>query len=123
MVADLPPVAVPADGKLTGTQVSYIIDSLREIIRVINGRITFGDGQHSSQSGNIDGQIKEVVFTQANHDYEVPHGLGRVPIGIILLNVNADSAVVRGNSEGSWSPTRLFVRCDTAGATARFVVV
>lgn len=123
MVADLPPVAIASDGKLTDTQVSYIFDKLRVLIQAVNGRLTFGDGQQSSQSGNIDGHTKEVVFTNANTDYEVPHGLGRVPIGIIVLDVNADGAVVRGGSRGSWSPERIFVRCNVAGATALFVIV
>lgn len=123
MLADLPPIDLPSDGRLSDVQVAYITDSIRNIIRTINGRLTFGDGLHSSQSGNIDGQVKEVVFANANTDYEVPHGLGRVPIGIIVLDVNADGAVVRGGSRGSWSPTRMFVRCNTAGVTALFVVV
>jgi hypothetical protein len=122
MLPDLPPV-VPSEGRLTDTQVAYLTDSIRNLIRAVNGRLTFGDGSNSSQSGNVDGQMKEVTFTNANTDYEVPHGLERVPIGIITLDVNADGAVVRGGSRGSWSPTRLFVRCNVAGTTALFVVV
>lgn len=123
MLPDMPPVAIPSDGKLSGTQVAYIFDSLRGLLRAVNGRLTFGDGRHSSQSGNIDGQIKEVVFTQADFDYEVPHGLGRTPIGIITLDTNADDAVLRGGSRGSWSATRIFVRCNVAGTTGLFVIV
>jgi hypothetical protein len=122
MISDLPPI-VPSEGRLTDLQVAYLVDSLRNIIRTVNGLLSFGNGSNSSQSGNIDGQTKEVTFVTANADYEVPHGLGRVPIGIIVLNVNVDGAVVRGGSVGSWSDTRLFVRCNQAGATALFVVV
>ncbi len=122
MIADLPAVA-SEDGKLTATQVSFLSDAVKRTISTINGKLTFGDGTHSSQSGNIDGQWKEVTFTSANTDYEVPHGLGRLPVGVIVLDVNVDGAVVRGGSRGSWSPTRMFVRCNQAGATALFVVV
>lgn len=122
MIPDLPPV-VSSGGQLTDTQIAYLTDSIRNLIRTLNGRVTFGDGSNSSQSGNIDGHTKEVTFTNADTDYEVPHGLGRVPVGIVVLDVNADGAVVRGGSRGSWSPTRLFVRCNVAGATALFVVV
>lgn len=122
MLADLPPVE-SVDGKLTATQVSYLTSGLRGVIAAINGKMSFGDGSQSSQSGNIDGQTKEVTFTNANTDYEVPHGLGRVPIGIITLDVNVDGAVVRGGSRGSWNSERLFVRCSQAGTTALFVVV
>lgn len=122
MIPDLPAVA-SEDGKLTATQVAFLTDAIKRIIATINGQITFGDGVNSSQSGNIDGQWKEVTFTNANTDYEVPHGLGRLPVGVIVLDVNIDGAVVRGGSRGSWSPTRLFVRCNQAGTTAIFVVV
>lgn len=123
MLGDIPSVTVAEDGRLTGVQVTYIFDALRNIIRAFNGRISLGDGSHSSQSGNIDGQTKEVVFAAANTDYEVPHGLGRVPIGIVPLDVNQDGAVMRGNNRGSWSPTHLFVRCNVAGTTGLFLVV
>lgn len=123
MLPDLPPV-VPSEGKLTDTQVAYITDAIRNLLRAVNGKLSFGgDGSNSSQAGNIDGQVKEVTFTSANTDYEVPHALERVPIGIVTLDVTADGAVVRGGSRGSWNDRRLFVRCDVAGTTALFVVV
>lgn len=122
MLPDLPPIQ-SVDGKLTDLQVTSIVEGQRALVRAVNGKLSLGDGTNSSQSGNIDGHTKEVTFTSANTDYEVPHGLGRVPIGIVVLDVNADGAVVRGGSRGSWSPTRLFVRCNVAGTTALFVVV
>jgi hypothetical protein len=122
MLPDLPPVQ-SVDGRLTDTQVAYITDSIRNVIRAINGRLRIGDGSNSSQAGNFDGHTKEVTFTNANTDYEVPHDLGRVPVGILVLDVNADGAVVRGGSRGSWSSTRLFVRCNVAGTTALFIVL
>lgn len=122
MLADMPPV-VSTDGKLSDVQVGFITDSIRNIIRALNGKLSLGDGSQSSQSGNLDGQTKEVTFTSANTDYEVPHGLGRVPIGILPLQVNQDGAVVRGSSFGSWTPERLYVRCNVAGTTGLFLVV
>lgn len=123
MLPDLPPVKPESGGNLTDTQIGYITDSIRNLIRAVNGKLRLGDGTNSSQSGNIDGQIKEITFTNANTDYEVPHGLERVPIGIVLLDANRDGAVVRGGSRGSWSTDRLFVRCNVAATTALFIVV
>jgi hypothetical protein len=121
-LADMPPVTL-SEGKLTDQQAAYITDSIRGLIRAFNGRITFGDGSNSSWSGNIDGHTKEVYFPVANTDVEVPHGLSRVPVGIIVLDVNVDGAVVRGNIRGDWNATRLFLRCSQAGTTALLVVV
>lgn len=122
MLPDLPPV-VSTDGKMTDTQVAYIVDAIRNLLRTINGKLRLGDGTHSSQPGNLDGHTKEVTFVTANADYEVPHDLGRVPIGLMVLDVNQDGAVVRGGSRGSWNPTRIFVRCNVANTTALFIVV
>jgi len=121
-VGDMPPITL-SEGKLTDTQAAYITDTVRGLVRAYNGGISFGDGSNSSQSGNIDGQTKEVFFPDANTDVEVPHGLGRPPIGIIVLDVNVDGAVVRGSQRGDWNATRLFLRCSQAGTTALMVVV
>lgn len=121
-IPDMPPITL-SEGKLTDQQAAYITDSLRTVIRTINGGISFGDGSNSSLSGNIDGQTKEVFFVDANTDVEIPHGLGRVPIGVIVLDVNVDGAVVRGNQRGDWNANRLFLRCSQAGTTALLVVV
>lgn len=121
-VPDMPPITLD-DGKLTNQSAAYITDSIRGLIRAYNGSISFGDGSASSHSGNIDGHTKEVFFVAANTDIEVPHGLGRVPIGIIVLDVNVDGAVVRGNQRGDWNATRLFIRCSQSGTTALIVVV
>lgn len=122
MLADLPPVQ-STEGKLTDIQVGFITEGIRTALRAINGKLSFGNGVNSTQAGNIDGQTKELTFLTANFDYEVPHGLGRVPIGILPLDVNQDGAVMRGGSRGSWSSERLFVRCNVAGTTGLFVVV
>ena len=122
MVADMPPITL-SEGKLTDQQAAYITDAIRALIRQFNGRISLGDGSNSSLSGNIDGQTREFYFVLANTDYEVPHGLGRPPIGIIPLDVNVDGAVVRGNQRGDWNASRLFLRCSQAGTTALFVIV
>ena len=121
-VADMPPITL-SEGKLTDQQAAYITDSVRSLIRAFNGGISFGDGSASSHSGNIDGHTKEVYFPLANTDVEVPHGLGRVPIGMIVLDTNTDGAVVRGAQRGDWNATRLFLRCSIAGTTVLLVVV
>jgi len=122
MIPDMPPITL-SEGKLTDQQAAYLTDTVRTLIRGFNGGVSFGDGVNSTQSGNIDGQTKEHYFAAANTDYEIPHGLGRVPIGIIVLDVNVDGAVVRGNQRGDWNATRLFLRCSQAACTALFVIV
>ena len=130
-VPNLQPITLGAEG-LTVQQLNAITAAIQDLTRAVNGHITFGDSTQSSWSGNIDGHTKSVYFAAAFTDYEVPHGLGRKPVGIIVLSVDTDDpggvgpallGAVRASNEGSWTPTRLFVRCNYAGITARFVVV
>lgn len=122
MLAELPAI-ISRDGKLTQAQVEDIVTRLQAIIQAYNGHISIGDGSNSSQSGNLDGHTKIVSFLNADQDYEVPHGLARKPIGILLLYADQDDAVVRPSNDGSWTVERIFVRCNVAGTTARFIVV
>ena len=121
-IADMPPITL-SEGKLTDQQAAYITDAIRALIRRFNGYISFGDGSNSSWLGNIDGETKEFYFALANTDYEVPHRLGRPPIGIIQIDVNVDGAVVRGSQRGDWNGSRMFLRCSQAGTTALIGVV
>lgn len=123
MMSDIPPFVSPG-GKLSEAQVAGLSDILRGVISKINGKLSMvGDGTNGSQSGNIDGQIKEFTFALANTDYVIPHDLERVPVGIVVLDVNQDGAVVRGTNRGSWGMTSFQLRCSVAGTTALFVLV
>lgn len=122
MLGDVPAFTL-TDGKLTEQQAGWLSDAVRGIIRWANGQVGLGDGTANTQSGNIDGQWKEFYFKSANTAYEVPHGLERVPVGIITLDVNVDGAVIHGETRGDWSTTRMFLSCNQAGTTGLFIVV
>lgn len=123
MIPDIPPIK-PESGKLTEQQVQYILDAIRGLRTAVNGNLRLGNGANSTQAGNLFGHTKVVFFKSADTNYEVPYDLGgEVAIGILQLYVDTDDAVVRAADEGSWTPSRMFVRCNVAGTTARFVVV
>lgn len=121
-IKDFPPITL-VEGKLTEIQAQQLSDAVRALIASVNGHLSLGDGSQSSWSGNLDGQTKEHTFPAANTAYEVPHGLGRVPIGVVQLDVNQNGAVVRGENRGSWGLDSLFLSCSVAGTTALFIVV
>lgn len=121
-LGDIPPITL-TEGKLTEQQAEYLSSAVRGLIRWANGQVEFGDGTAETQSGNINGQWKEHYFTDADTTYEVPHGLERVPVGILVIDVNKDGAVVRGDNRGSWNENRLYLRCSVAETTALFVVI
>lgn len=114
-ISDLPQGAEPS-----GDNWTLLWDKVRELIRLVSGRISFGNGKHRTVAGNIDGETQSVYFPTAGVDTEIIHGLGRVPIGIIVLNVDIDGAVVRCSS---LNDTVAVLRCSASLATALVIIV
>lgn len=121
-LADIPPI-VQKDGKLDEQQINNLNEALKLLIARFNGGVTFGNAESESWSGHIDGQWKVYYFALANTAYELPHGLGRIPIGMITVDVDQNGAVIHGETRGDWSDQRMFVSCNVAGTTALFVVI
>ncbi len=58
------------------------------IVQRMNGLLSVGTGVHGAWTGNLDGQwIRRVVFDGVS-EVVIPHGLGRVPVGMIPVIVN-----------------------------------
>lgn len=122
MIADVPPLTVK-DGKIDEQQINNLNIALKQLVRAINGALTFGDASSEAQTGNIDGQWKTFFFAAANTAYEMPHGLGRIPIGILQCDVDQNGAVVRGINRGDWNDQRMYLSCSQANTTALVVVI
>jgi hypothetical protein len=112
------PLQLPiVEGKLTPAAVATLVSQMEAITNAVNGGISFGDGRQSTQLGNIDGQTVEFVTPSvADTEFEVPHGLGRVPIGRIVLAQNGDG-FLKDSNRGGWNKHHLFFKCSEAGVT------
>lgn len=111
------------DGKITARAAVQFSSDQRDIIRKLNGRISFGNGEQSSQSGNIDGQWIEIVFPATpDEEVTVPHGLGRLPCGYIVM-LKDRAADVYVSRFGSWGKDTMYLKCNVASATISLVVV
>ncbi len=104
------------EGKITAAALEYVVAKIASIITEGNGLISFGTGEQSTQTGNIDGQWIEYTFTAANISYEIPHGLNRVPAGYLVFR-STKAAIVYDADTGQWSDNSLFLKCDTATTT------
>jgi hypothetical protein len=120
-MGDIPPIAL-SQGKLSETTAAYLSGSLRTIIAKFNGGISLGNGQSGYRAGNLDAQYID-VFTPSTPDqeFEVPHGLGRKPIGYDVVRRDK-AAIVYDSSGGSWGNDVLYLKCDTASTTIRLRV-
>lgn len=92
------------------------------IIRKINGAISWGNGDHATQTGNIQGQWIEVVTPSADVEFVVDHGLGRVPAGVVKMRANKACQIYDSNI-GGWNDRKIYLKCDVDTATIRVALV
>jgi hypothetical protein len=117
-MGDIPPIAL-ADGKMSGPTAAYLTSALRTIIAKFNGAISLGNGSSGYRAGNLDAQYID-VFTPsvADTEFDIPHGLGRKPIGYDV--VRRDKAcIVYDSSGGSWGTTTMYLKCNATSATIK----
>ena len=121
MIPEPQDILTDSEGKLTESSVAALSAFMKTVTQAINGRLSFGDGRQSAQTGNFDGQFIEWTFVVANQEYEIPHGLGRVPQGIIVTMMNGGGNIFASN-RGGWGTDRLFLKSNNAPRTARLIV-
>lgn len=110
------------DGKLTSPMLAALNAWMLAVSRKLAGFLSFGTGADSTQSGNLDGQWRHVT-TPATPDTEfsVPHGLGRVPVD--FFQAGGDKAArLYDSRRGSWDRNTIFLKCDVASASVRFLL-
>ena len=122
MLGDVPDLVI-RDGKVTEEVALVLSTRLRDLVRKVNRRISFGDGVDGYRAGNLDAQYVDVATTPgvADTEFTVVHGLQRVPVGYIV--VRKDKACdVYDSSIGSWTDSLMFLKCTVATATVKLIV-
>lgn len=92
-------------------QPRYITRFLTQVAEAMNNNLSFVD--------NFNASTVAVPFSTANTDTAVLHGLGRVPVGYIVIGQNAAMSVYDGASANTTS--LLYLRSSAVG-TARLLV-
>lgn len=115
------PVIKTKDGKISDADLVLLASAVQELLTRFNGRVGHGSGQHG-HSGNLDEQFLEYVAPGvANTAFEIPHGLGRIPIGAEVASIDREG-VLYADDEGSWTPQRIRLKCSAADARIRIRV-
>jgi hypothetical protein len=111
------------DLKLTNpNDVKTLNDWIQEIQKTINGGLRLGDGTNGTRAGNFSGQLIEFVSPAvANTEMEFLHGLGRVPIGWVVLYQDLAGSLYASIPE-SWSNKLLYLKSSVASCTYRIWV-
>lgn len=95
----------------------------QEIVRKINGAITFGNGDHATQTGNIKGQWIELITPSTpGQEFSVPHDAGKVPAGVMKLRSDKAAHVYDSNI-GGWTDTIIYLKCDVSSVTIRIALI
>lgn len=91
----------------------------QQAIRIINGRIAFGDGTNQE---NIDGQwVTYVSNAVANTDDTITHNLGRIPVGYLVMTKSKAGDVYTGTI--AWTATQMTLKCSVASVTAKLFIL
>ena len=84
----------------------------REIAQKINGYISLGRGVNTERAGNINAQYLRYTFSgKANEELTVWHGLGRVPVGYLAVEMD-QAGTVYSSRRGSWTSTVMYLKSD-----------
>lgn len=115
-------VLLDKEGKITPAVATYLTNILFSIVNALNGKLTLGDGAQSSKAGNIDAQwITVLTPAVADTEFAVDHGLGRLAVGAVIFTSDK-AATIYVSSTGSWTSSRLYLKCNVASATLRLLV-
>lgn len=110
------PIRLGEDGQINIETIVSINQTLSSIVRHINGGLSVGTAQARSRAGNFRNQW--IVFTSPStpdEEFELPHGLGRTPIGFTTWFID-DGGVVYVSNYGSWNRERILLKCSVASA-------
>lgn len=91
---------------------AFVID----LVTQFNGKIDFVENIRASG-------IHEVVFIDSADIVSVPHNLGRVPDGFIVINLSAPITVYKpAGAAYGWTDTTIYLQA-SAGATASIYII
>jgi hypothetical protein len=121
MLGDLVPIVLH-QGKLSESAVGLISDTLRGIIKKLNGEVSLGSGTTGRRAGNLSAQyIDHITPSVVDTEFVLPHGLGRTPVGYAVVRRDR-AGTVYDSSIGSWNDTLLYLKADVASMTIKLLV-
>ena len=108
-VGSLPNLNKDDDGSLSPTVLTGLYLAVQNVMNRFNGLISLGTGAHGTRAGNLDCEyIHWHTPVTADVEFEVPHELGRIPIGYDV--VSRDKPVIIYDSRKQfWTQNRIYL--------------
>lgn len=123
MVGSPPDFQVDQEGNLAASLVSQLNVQSQGLVRKLNGHLSFGNGQPSSNAGNFDAVwIDFLTPSVADTQFAVYHPLGRLPAGVGVWRQDA-AAILYDLNIGGWNVEKIYFGCDVGSITFRILLV
>lgn len=98
---------------------TYFFQQWAQIARVVNGGISFGS---PSAPDNITGSwFTGTTPTGAGTEFTVPHTLGRIPTGWIMVSLDQPAVVYKGVTP--WNSKTISLKCNIASINVILLVI
>jgi hypothetical protein len=138
-VGEPPVLALDRDGKLDEQTLANLSLFLKNVAAALNGGLRLGPegpplfsgvdlpsgvkAASGQRAGNLSGQIIQFYFAAGATTYDIPHSLGRKPLGFIPLSVSGGAVISPApGMMAQWSDTALQL-VSTAATYAVLLVV
>jgi len=98
---------------------------LSQITLCLSGRVAFSDGSISNmeKSENLDAQF--IIFTSlgAGVQNTIPHSLGRIPVGYIVVKQNmAGASLYHEDTDTKWTTSNIYLKSDSNATTYTILI-
>lgn len=109
---------------LTQKQITELNKQLDQIMLCLNGRVAFVDGSISNQekSENLDGQFIVLTSNGADVETTIPHTLGRVPVGYIVVSQNKASSLYHASTDTAWTNENIYLKSSIETTTYTILI-
>lgn len=91
----------------------FVSQSLQELLSAVNGRLEFQKNVQASGPFTV-------TFSSANTDVKVPHLLGKLPEGFLVIQTSAAMSVYVG--AGTWTVEAIYLKSNATGTAQVYVI-
>lgn len=101
-------------------QIKYNIE---QVSKVLSGNVSFGQTTSNTEQGrNINGWAATGTSPGvANTEFSITHGLGRIPIGFLVMQTGVAAHIYKGTT--AWTATTIYLKADQANVPYTVFIV
>lgn len=102
--------------------INNIDTDIRNIVLGLQGRVRFGDGNDGQFGENMSGQFQRVTDTGViNTEFTVAHGLGSVPVGFLVVNIDKGAVIYASGT--TWTSSSIYLKASVASCNVLLFVL